>query len=68
MTAPDLIVDRWREIAAVPQNGFRGMTELNKGDRSWQLGGFGPEIRAVLEAHVESVLAAETAGQVRNEP
>jgi hypothetical protein len=61
MTAQDLIVDRWREIPAIPQNGFRGMTELSKGDRSWQLGGVGPEVRARLEAHVEAVLAAAAA-------
>ena len=54
-----MIVDRWREVPAIPSNGFPGMMELSKGGRYWQVRAVGPEARSTLVLHVEAQLARE---------
>lgn len=49
MTRPDLPIDSWRELTAIPSNGYPGMTELSSGGRAFQLGAVGAQARRRLE-------------------
>jgi hypothetical protein len=61
MSASDICVDRLREVPAIPQTGFPGMTELSAGGRCVQICATGPAARAALVRHVEAAFAAERA-------
>lgn len=57
MTKPDLPIDSWRELPAIPQNNYPGMTELRANGRSFQIAGVGPAVRERLERFAMRKLA-----------
>ena len=59
VTEPDLPIDSWRELPAIQANGYPGMTELRVGNRAFQIGGVGANVRKRLER-----FAAKKLGEV----